>query len=176
MKGSFRAQQTVCCFLPGPEADSTSSRQQQLQQALPLGIEMKFSSVTCTRVPKAARGLCGEKRPEAWAVTSNPGPVDMTFTQSLEVTSNPGLAVANREEQGSLVPSSTAFDCRAVCGSLEWCSSVLDIGSIVQLKTYFVRTEAPGSPSLRWDPQGPSADDTRLLRSRGNHLCALCQE
>lgn len=52
MKGSFRAQQTVCFFLPGPEADSTSSRQQQLQQALPLGIEMKFSSVTCTRFPK----------------------------------------------------------------------------------------------------------------------------
>lgn len=114
MKGALEPSQTVCFFLPGPEADSTSSRQQQLQQALPLGIEMKFASVTCTRVPKAARGLCGEKCPEVWAVTSNPGPVDMTFTQSLEVTSNPGLTMANREEQGSLGPSSTAFDCRAV--------------------------------------------------------------
>lgn len=116
---------------------------------------MKFSSVTCARVSKAARGLCGEKCPEAWAVTSNLGPGFMTFTQSLEVTCHPGLTMANREEQGSLVPSSTAFDCRAVCGSWEWCSMVSwTSGSIDQLKTYFIRDRTPRATQPQVVPTG----------------------
>lgn len=133
---------------------------------------MKFSSVTCARVSKAARGLCGEKCPEAWAVTSNPRPGDMTFTQSLEVTCHPGLTMANREEQGSLVPSSTAF----VCESWEWCSMVSwTSGSIVQLKTYFIRDGTPRATQPQVVPTGSISRWYQMLRSREDHLCALCQ-
>lgn len=65
--------------------------------------------------------------------------------------------MANREEQGSLGPSSTAFDCRAVCGSWEWCSSVLDIGSIVQLKTFY----KDRSPRVTQPQVGPTSSISR---------------
>lgn len=136
--------QTAWLFLPGPETDSSSSRRQLLKLFSTLVRERKFSSVNCAWVSKAASGLCGENRPEAWPVTINPGPGDMTFMQSLEVTCHPGLAMANREEQGSLGPSSTALDCRTACGRWECCSIVSwTSGSIVQLKIYFIRERTP---------------------------------
>ncbi|XP_076792161.1 uncharacterized protein LOC143442705 isoform X3 [Arvicanthis niloticus] len=110
---------TVWFFLPGPEADSTSSRQQPFQLFLTLGREMKCCSVTCARVSKAASGLCGENGPEAWAVTSNPGLADMRFMQNLEVDVTQARKCWTEEEQGSLGTSSTASDCMAVCGRWE---------------------------------------------------------
>lgn len=150
--------QTVWFFLPGPEADSTSSGQQPFKLFLTLGREMKVCSVTCARVSKAASDLCGEKCPETWAVTSNPGLGDLTTMQSLEVICHPGLAVANREERGSLGTNSTAFDCRDACGRWECCSTVSWTSvSIFQLKTCFIRDRTPRVTQPQVVPTGSTS-------------------